>query len=363
MEAHQDAQAAIEALQRRRLQNRNAQRNRRKRQAELQQQQPKELEKQMKGSPQSEKDSHCGLSDGYYHESQTPYLNNTPNETGKYDFEGNIPVPARFESEISQSEVVDYARYATIQSEKPPKEKESPETASSIPTLNSTNIFDAMMEEMPTFVLDPMPGICSLSAQSKAFNNLQRDEEEAYEETLQPSRQFQQQKLTLNQNSLPTMALSTERTTRTSASTTRSPTPQLGTPESVRSAYIAQNQGKTALHISVERGNVRIVRFLLLYGIDVSRRDDSGQTALHYAARGPSVEIVAELLATGADLEARDKEGRTPLHAAADAECEPVIRLLVAEGAHLNATIGIGRGSSIEEGEYMSDYQQTISGE
>lgn len=318
----------------------------------------------MKGSPQSEKDSHCGLSDGYYHESQTPYLNNTPSETGKYDFEGNIPVPARFESEISQSEVVDYARYATIQSEKPPKEKESPEAASSILTLNSTNIFDAIMEEMPTFVLDPMPGICSLSTQSRAFNNLQRDqEEEAYEETLQPSRQFQQQKLTMDQNSLPTMALSTERTTRTSTSTTRSPTPQLGTPESVRSAYIAQNQGKTALHISVERGNVRIVRFLLLYGIDVSRRDDSGQTALHYAACGPSVEIVAELLAAGADLEARDKEGRTPLHAAADAECEPVIRLLVAEGAHLNATIGIGRSSSIEEGEYMSDYQQTISGE
>ena len=30
MDAHRDAQAAIEALQRRRLQNRNAQRNRRK---------------------------------------------------------------------------------------------------------------------------------------------------------------------------------------------------------------------------------------------------------------------------------------------------------------------------------------------
>lgn len=240
----------------------------------------------MKGSPQSEKDSHCGLSDGHYHESQTPYLNNTPNETGKYDFEGNIPVPARFESEISQSEVVDYACYATIQSEKPPKEKE-------------------------------------------------------------------------------TMALSTEKITRTNTSTTRSPTPQLGTgtPESVRSVYIAQNQGKTALHISVERGNLGIVRFLLFYGIDVNRRDDSGRTALHYAARGPHIEIVAELLATGADLEARDKEGRTPLHAAADVECEPVIRLLVREGADLNATIGISRSSSIEEGEYMPDYQQTIAGE
>lgn len=129
----------------------------------------------------------------------------------------------------------------------------------------------------------------------------------------------------------------------------------------MRSIYIAQNQGKTALHISVGHGNVGIVRFLLLYGIDVNRRDDSGRTALHYAARGPHIEIVSELLNAGADLEARDKEGRTPLHAAAEAECEPVIRLLVREGADLNATIGISHSGSSEERDYMPDYQQTIT--
>lgn len=320
------------------------------------------LEKQMKGSPQPENDSHCALSDGHYHECQNRNLDNAQNETRRPEFEGNIPVPARFESEISQSEAVDYGRYATIQPKKPAKEKESPEVASSNPTLNSINIFDAMMEEMPTFVLDPMPGICSLSAQPRASNNLQGHQEEVSEETLQHSRQFQQQKLTVNQNSLPTIALSTERITRTNTSTTRSPTPQLGTgtSESVRSVYIAQNQGKTALHISVGHGNVGIVRFLLLYGIDVNRRDDSGQTALHYAARGPHTEIVSELLNAGADLEARDKEGRTPLHAAAEAECEPVIRLLVREGADLNATIGISHSGSSEERDYMPDYQQSV---
>lgn len=336
-----------------------------KRQAELQQQQPKELEKQMKGSPQSEKDSHCGPSDGHYHQFQTCSLNNTPNKTGNFDFEGNIPVPACFESEISQSEAVDNGRYAAIQSEKTTKEKESPEVASSIPRLNNINIFDAMLEETPTFVLGPMPGISSLSDESSTPNNLQRHQEEVSEEILQRSRQFQEQELTVTQNFLPAMTLSTERITRTNTSTTRSPTPRLGTgtPESVQRAYLAQNQGKTALHISVERGNLEIVQFLLLYGIDVNKRDGSGRTALHYAARSPHLEIVSELLAAGADLEARDKEGRTPLHAAADADCEPVIRFLVAEGADLNAVICINRSSSIEERDYMPDYQQTITGE
>lgn len=220
-----------------------------------------------------------------------------------------------------------------------------------------------MLEEIPTFVLDPIPGICSLSAQSRASNNLQQHQEEVSEETLQNSRQFQQQELTVTQSSLPAMPLSTERITRTNTSTTRSLTLPLGTPDSLRSVYIAQNQGKTALHISVERGNVGIVRFLLLYGIDVNRRDNSGRSALQYAARGPHIEIVAELLIAGADLEARDNEGRSPLHAAADAECEAVIRLLVRDGAYLNAAIGISGSSSSEEGDYMPDYQQTITGE
>jgi ankyrin repeat protein len=101
------------------------------------------------------------------------------------------------------------------------------------------------------------------------------------------------------------------------------------------------NKGKTALHITAERGNLRIAQFLLANEVDVDVADAEGRTALHYAARGAHADIVALLLAEGADPEARDAEGRSPLHAAADAECELVIRLLAKEGADLNAAIGV----------------------
>lgn len=309
----------------------------------------------MKGSQQQRNGNACAPSDGDYHDSQTRNSDIAPNKPESSQFEGNIPAPACFESDISQSEAVDYGRYVAIQPKELTNQKEGTGITSSTLKLNNLNFFDAMMEEMPNFVLDPEPGICSLPAPLRASNDLETHQEEAPEENLQHSSQLQQQKSTVTQNSLAVMALSTERITATNVSTIRSPTPPLGIPESPRSVYIAEHEGKTALHISVERGNVGIVRFLLLYGVDVNRRDDSGRTALHYAARGAHIDIAAELLVAGADLEARDNEGRSPLHAAADAECEPVIRLLVREGADLNAAIGISGSSNGEEGDYMPD--------
>ncbi|KAJ5796731.1 uncharacterized protein N7518_005271 [Penicillium psychrosexuale] len=144
MDGQQDAKAAIEALQRRRLQNRIAQRNR-----QVQQQRVKELEKQTKGSQQQKNGNAC------------PSDNN--------QFERNIPALACFESDLPQSEAVDCGNYAAIQLEKLPEQKESPGIASSIQRLNDFNIFDAIMEEMPTFALDPEPGICSLSAHCRAI--------------------------------------------------------------------------------------------------------------------------------------------------------------------------------------------------
>ena len=112
------------------------------------------------------------------------------------------------------------------------------------------------------------------------------------------------------------------------------------------------NQGKTALHISAERGNLGIVRFLLEHGVDIDVADGRGRTALHYAARGGHVNVVEKLLGEGADPEAWDYEGRSPLHAAADADCEAIIGLLTREGADLNAAIGVGGGeSAVDDGE------------
>jgi Ankyrin repeats (3 copies)/Ankyrin repeat len=102
-----------------------------------------------------------------------------------------------------------------------------------------------------------------------------------------------------------------------------------------------ERKGKTALHLCAERGNARIIQFLLQCGAEVDALDSRGRTALHYAARNSDAEIVVKLLESGADTEIIDCEGLSPLHAAADVGCEEVIRLLTLEGVDLNAGIGI----------------------
>jgi hypothetical protein len=92
---------------------------------------------------------------------------------------------------------------------------------------------------------------------------------------------------------------------------------------------MSEDRGKTALHISAERGNIRIVQFLIENGVDVDITDGLGRTGLHYAAFGAHFEVVACLLAAGADADARDLRGLSPLHVAAEAGCEAVVELLV----------------------------------
>ncbi|KAK0702764.1 ankyrin repeat-containing domain protein [Lasiosphaeris hirsuta] len=106
------------------------------------------------------------------------------------------------------------------------------------------------------------------------------------------------------------------------------------------------NRGKTVLHMSAERGNVRLVEMMLDHGVDVDGADGCGRTALHYAAGGAHVEVVARLLAAGADPEVRNHEGISPLHAAAYVECEPIIELLRRVGVDLNAGIGVTSSNS-----------------
>lgn len=95
----------------------------------------------------------------------------------------------------------------------------------------------------------------------------------------------------------------------------------------------SQNLGKTALHISSERGSLSIVQFLLSSGVDVNKADNRGRTALHYAAHAGRLDIVSQLLIAGAALDARDHEGQSPVHLAADAQREEVIQFLAQRAA------------------------------
>ncbi|KUL81482.1 hypothetical protein ZTR_10425 [Talaromyces verruculosus] len=137
------------------------------------------------------------------------------------------------------------------------------------------------------------------------------------------------------------------------SSRTQSTVPVSGNIGILPSGNISRHIGKTALHISAERGNLSIVQFLLLAGVDINGTDGLGRTALHYAAHSGSLEVALQLLTAGADLDIQDHEGQSPLHLAADAECEAMVRFLAQEGADLNAAIGCSE--DISSGEEDND--------
>ncbi|KAJ5954882.1 hypothetical protein N7501_009161 [Penicillium viridicatum] len=305
MNVQPDAEAAIEALQRRRLQNRIAQRNRRKRQADIEKQRLKDPEKHIKGIQQRKDGDACAFDNSECHELHMSNLDNTRNKLGGSQFNGNTPALACFGSETLQSEAVNRGPYDATRPEKLTGQNESPSIARSVSRARNINIFDGTIEETPTAI--------KLDSDSEIRSSASKNQETPQSEA----------KSIHGQNMKPW--------------------------ETLQDSKHAANKGKTALHISAERGNLGIVRLLLQYGVNVDRRDNLGRTALYYAACGAHIDIVGELLVGGADPEACDSEGRSPLHAAAYAECEAVIRLLVREGVDLNVAIGTSGSSTSSE--------------
>jgi len=77
--------------------------------------------------------------------------------------------------------------------------------------------------------------------------------------------------------------------------------------------------GKTPLHRAVERGDYKLVQFLLLNGADPAIRDHRGDTVLHKAAdmgRGDLLDLIFEY---GGNPEWVDKKGRYADHRAREA--------------------------------------------
>ncbi|KAK2882517.1 hypothetical protein FQN49_000283 [Arthroderma sp. PD_2] len=98
-------------------------------------------------------------------------------------------------------------------------------------------------------------------------------------------------------------------------------------------------EGKIALHLSAEEGHVGIVACLIRHGSDISKQDKSGATALHYAAKMGNVGVATILLANGADASAKDFQGQTPLHMAAKNGHEDAVQLLVEAGVDVDIQI------------------------
>ncbi|KAI9842014.1 MAG: hypothetical protein M1837_007510 [Sclerophora amabilis] len=94
---------------------------------------------------------------------------------------------------------------------------------------------------------------------------------------------------------------------------------------------------KPLLHISAHNGYEMITRMLLERGVDINEKDSAGRTALHLAIRQRHDQVLRLLLERGADINACDKSGWTPLHQAVENGFESGLQLLLMYGANPNA--------------------------
>ncbi|GAB1210639.1 hypothetical protein APSETT445_009434 [Aspergillus pseudonomiae] len=79
-------------------------------------------------------------------------------------------------------------------------------------------------------------------------------------------------------------------------------------------------EGETALHLAVKHHRPEVVQVLLCptrrHALQVDAQDWLGRTALHLACERNRRDLVEMLVQAGAQLEIRDLEGQTPLHTA-----------------------------------------------
>ncbi|KAK0635464.1 ankyrin repeat-containing domain protein [Bombardia bombarda] len=85
----------------------------------------------------------------------------------------------------------------------------------------------------------------------------------------------------------------------------------------------------SALHIAARRGHERIVSTLIKHNIDCNEKDSDGRTALMHAAIDGHDSVASALLAHGARISDADRRSRTALHWAVLGQHEGVLRLLL----------------------------------
>jgi hypothetical protein len=93
---------------------------------------------------------------------------------------------------------------------------------------------------------------------------------------------------------------------------------------------------RTALHLAVERNNLRMVNLLLNAGANVHARDRIGETPLMMVNRATSKEIIRTLVQYAADINTQNSIGRTPLFNAVIYNNLEATRALLEAGADPN---------------------------
>ena len=100
--------------------------------------------------------------------------------------------------------------------------------------------------------------------------------------------------------------------------------------------------GKTALHLASERGNLMMVKFLINRGAQIEAKNNGGQNPLHYAY---NPEVAKYLIDNGTEIESKDNYGFTSLLWAAKIGNNDVVKCLIENGADVEAKSNLGKTS------------------
>ena len=103
--------------------------------------------------------------------------------------------------------------------------------------------------------------------------------------------------------------------------------------EEPESLQVADNKGRTPLHIACRYSHITLIKALLEVDPELVRvTDNNGRTALNYACeRGRSFKTIAFLLERNSDITAVDEKGDLPLHKACQTGNVPLIEFLMAK--------------------------------
>ena len=99
---------------------------------------------------------------------------------------------------------------------------------------------------------------------------------------------------------------------------------------------------KSALVCAADRGQTKVLNYLIRSGADVNYHDSRGMTAFYAAAKNGHTDCVKRLVESGADVNKQDRDGYTPLMAAAENGYDNCVIQMVEVGADVNITDDTG---------------------